>query len=491
MEINQILLKPILEIKYLQAENVERYRVIIRHFFLEYENLNYMLYKEDIYRMMLDNGYFDDYTMDKCQSDLESLVTWGNLIASQDSTKVTSIEEFKNKKYRYQLGEYTVEIERMILKLETLEVEGASLEPQLLDRLYNEIRKFPAILNETNENISSWWRSLNNDFIRLNHEYQDYIRTLNGHKAEEMMKSEEFLVFKDHLIGYLRTFVKGLQTQGTLIASYLEKVQQKDIDSLMEHIVTYELSIPRIERQVQQADIHHATSRRWQSFYRWFLGNNNELERLQVMTNEIIRKITGYAQQIGEMRHRSSNRKEEYRHIAAIFNQCDSLNEAHKLSAYVFGVAQVFHLVDMKERTTDSIDSRVYDEEPTLFVLESRARVAKKQEPRKPAIDYEAEKRFERIRIEEEKERNKKIVMSHIQDHKIDFSTLPKIDAYTRKLLLSWVSKAMQQVSRSGKTEFGWEYRLEIDEKEKVVVHCEDGEFWMSNIRIIFKGENL
>ena len=52
---------------------------------------------------------------------------------------------------------------------------------------------------------------MNNDFIRLNQNYQDYIRDLNSVKAEEMMRTKEFLVFKDKLVEYLRNFVKGLQ----------------------------------------------------------------------------------------------------------------------------------------------------------------------------------------------------------------------------------------------------------------------------------------
>ena len=52
---------------------------------------------------------------------------------------------------------------------------------------------------------------MNNDFIRLNQNYQDYIRDLNSVRAEEMMHTKEFLVFKDRLIEYLRSFIKGLQ----------------------------------------------------------------------------------------------------------------------------------------------------------------------------------------------------------------------------------------------------------------------------------------
>ena len=45
--------------------------------------------------------------------------------------------------------------------------------------------------NEEPEKIYSWWNDLGSDFIRLNQNYQDYMRELNSVKAEQMMKTQE------------------------------------------------------------------------------------------------------------------------------------------------------------------------------------------------------------------------------------------------------------------------------------------------------------
>lgn len=37
------------------------------------------------------------------------------------------------------------------------------------------------------------------------------MRELNSVRAEELMRTQEFLVFKDRLIDYLRSFVRSLQ----------------------------------------------------------------------------------------------------------------------------------------------------------------------------------------------------------------------------------------------------------------------------------------
>ena len=96
------------------------------------------------------------------------LVEWKNLNTIQDTRKVSSIEEFKNKKFRYQMSEYSVEIERLVLRLENLFIEGASLEPTLLERIRINISRFPQMADEDLNKVYTWWNDLNNDFVRLN-----------------------------------------------------------------------------------------------------------------------------------------------------------------------------------------------------------------------------------------------------------------------------------------------------------------------------------
>ncbi len=84
-----------------------------------------------------------------------------------------------------------MEIERLVLRLENLFIEGASLEPTLLERIRINISRFSQMADEDLNKVYTWWNDLNNDFVRLNQNYQDYIRDLNSVKAEEMMHTKE------------------------------------------------------------------------------------------------------------------------------------------------------------------------------------------------------------------------------------------------------------------------------------------------------------
>ena len=92
---------------------------------------------------MKEDLYFAEYRPEQCLQDLTTLTEWKNLNTIQDTRKVASIEEFKNRKYRYQMSEYSVEIERLVVRLENLFIEGALLEPTLLERIRLSIQRFP------------------------------------------------------------------------------------------------------------------------------------------------------------------------------------------------------------------------------------------------------------------------------------------------------------------------------------------------------------
>lgn len=491
MKIHEKLVKQVKEARYLTVENTDRYRSMIRLFYLNYEKLKYWMYQEEVYEELTEDAYFSGYTMEECGQDLAALVTWGNLVTIQDTRRVTSIEEFKNKKFRYQLTETAVEVERMVIRLENLLIEGSSLEPTLLERLRMSLAKLEEIQDESTERIYGWWNDLNNDFIRLNQNYQDYMRELNSVKAEEMMKTKEFLIFKDRLIEYLRSFVKSLQVNVTAIEQYLRKAQQETVRGMLEQVTAYEMSIPRMDVTLDEAQIYEKMRGRWESIESWFVGTNGvESESAKVFdtTNEIIRKITRYATRISEQSNSGANRREEYQKLSAMFAQCKDINEAHKLSAYVFGIEKPLHLKGEFHRATESMNSGIYDEEPAVVEIVPRIRNYKEKAKRIGIIDRSKEKEEMRRKTVARLEKERKLLKSYIKDGRLEFEALPEIEPYVRDVFLMWLSKGLENKSHRAKTEDGLVYYIEQSEVGRsCTVNCTDGKFRMPAYTIVFE----
>lgn len=493
MYVTDKIIRPLTEVKYLNADNVERYRSIMRIFYENYEKLRYWMYQEDVYQEMKKEPYFSDYRMEQCQQDLNALAEWKNLVTIQDTRKVSSLEEFKNKKYRYQMSEYSVEIERLVIRLENLLIEGASLEPTLLERIRRQIERFPDMISANSEETLVWWNDLNNDFIRLNQNYQDYIRDLNSVKAEEMMRTKEFLLFKDKLVEYLRSFIKGLQRNVGIIEENLRLLDRDTVTCVLEKIIQYEMSIPRMDVEISRELIEEKTKGRYKSIYNWFAGENgqeNEVGKLFDATNDIIRRITRYATQLSEKNAVGGNRREEYRKVAEIFLQCENLEEARKMSAMVFGVERPYHLKSSRVRETESMNKGVYEEAAEEILLKPRTRTYREKINRSFIADVSEEKKRTKELMTQQMKQDRKKIAELETEGRIDFDKLPVLEPRVREILLKWLSDAMESIDYSARTDDGRQYILEIKNRDEAcVVHCTDGNFTMPKMSIVFQKE--
>ena len=316
------------------------------------------------------------------------------------------------------------------------------------------------------------------------------MRDLNSVKAEEMMHTREFLVFKDRLVEYLRSFIKGLQQNVGVIEETLQGLDPQVCDLVFEKVISYELSIPRIDVEMTRELIEPKVRGRFQSIYNWFVSDGfdeNEASRLFDETNEIIRKITRYAARITERNASGANRREEYRKVAQLFLNCKDVNDANRMSAMVFGMERPLHLKGDLVRATDSMNQGVYEEEPLCMTIKPRVRTYKEKTNRSAIRESAAQKKKARQEmIQKQKEDAKKIRLLE-KNGCIDFAELPVIEARVREILLKWLSDAMENPSFQARTEDGRHFKLNKSlVGEKCVVHCEDGNFTMPHMVIEF-----
>ena len=61
MLVTESLLRKIPEMRYLNADNADRYRCIMRAFYEQYEKLRYKLYEEDVFALLTEYPYFAGY----------------------------------------------------------------------------------------------------------------------------------------------------------------------------------------------------------------------------------------------------------------------------------------------------------------------------------------------------------------------------------------------------------------------------------------------
>ena len=302
--------------------------------------------------------------------------------------------------------------------------------------------------------------------------------------------TDAYRIDQDKLVEYLRNFIRGLQRNVGIIEEILRNIEPELLERVLEKVIQYEMSIPRMDVEVSRELIEEKTKGRYQSIYNWFVAENgqeNEAGKLFDATNEIIRRITRYASQISEKNALGANRREEYRKVAEMFLRCEDTSEAHKMSAMIFGLEKTFHLKGDETRETDSMNKGVYEEPAQEFILKPRVRNYREKSGRSSIRDNREEKQEARKQmLEQLREDRKKIEMLE-QGGRIDFAALPVIEPRVREIVLKWLSDALEDRDYASRTDDGRRYVLDMEKAdERCVVYCEDGNFTMPKITIVF-----
>ena len=295
------------EASYLSVPNASIYRKIMRLFYREYEKMRFQLYREDIYALVKEEEEFSDYTMAQLEQDLDALVKWKNLTPIQDPGRVYTIADYKNRQYRYTMSEYAVEIERMTVRLENLFLESGNLSTNFFVRLERSLEEAEGMEQAPLKEVNEWWNLLQEDFKRLNQNYQDYLRDFYSGRADRLMKSVEFVLHKDKFIKYLNEFVQELQKHSRRIAQLLEKHMERMEGEILERVVQSELDIPHAVSEYRgnaEPSIRENVTGKWESLKNWFLDTpEHECEAKKVLqiTNDVIRSIIQNAALIVQM----------------------------------------------------------------------------------------------------------------------------------------------------------------------------------------------
>lgn len=341
--------------------------------------------------------------------------------------------------------------------------------------------------------VNEWWQTLQEDFKRLNQNYQDYLRDFYSGKTEKLMKSVEFMVHKDKFIKYLNEFVQELQRHSKRMEQLLEKNTECMENTVLERVVASELDIPHALLEIHgnaEPSIRENVYGKWYSLKNWFVdGRGQECEAKKVLkiTSDIIRNIIQNAALIVQVQNWGISRKDDYKKFLELFLKCEDLEEAHKLSAHVFGVQQIEHYKTNIPRDEDGINNSVYQEEPAMFLLKPHTRGYRVRKDRTGFADKSLEKMAQRESYLRQAQKQKEVVLRYIREQKIRFAEIDEVVSEdTRAIFLQWIAQANMSSEKTGRTEYGQEYQLKRKDGS-CVLKCEDGDLKMPDYTLEFK----
>lgn len=485
----EVLQKAINETKYLSQENTYRYRPIMRYFYHKYEQAENWLFKEDIYDYL--KNKIDNYTMEDLERDLEFLVNNLSLTTVQDVNNINSLADFKFKKYRYQLTDYAIAIERMTIELEEMEVKVASLSPKRFEVLRDLLRKIILLDTLSNDELLDTWERLINEFNDINRNYQDFLKKFQETKTEELLQSTVFLEYKNKMIQYLQDFIKGYLSQAEVISNILKDIDNDFEIKLIKKLEIAEKTIPKIDNYFNYSKFNEINLGKWRSIYKWFVSTKNRCEgdRLLEITSNLISKLSKYANSLIELHGNMIKRKEEYKYICKLFDSTKSLEEARELSNAVFGIYRVKHFKGTSNKNTDSLINS-YDVEPTIISILPNDKKIKQEKRHSVIIDRTKEKRDILKLYEEEEKRKRANVKKLVQSKIIEFRDEVNLTKEERNYLLNLISRIETHENYLKEPLFGLKYKVNFyNDNTQCKIISEDGIFTLPSLNIIFEGD--
>ena len=181
------------------------------------------------------------------------------------------------------------------------------------------------------------------------------------------------------------------------------------------------------------------------------------------------------------------SRKDDYQKFLQLFLKCENLEDAHRLSAHVFGVQKIQHFKTNCSREEDRINSSVYEEPPAEFQIKPHSRTYREKKDRQGFYDKSLEKMAQREAYLRSVKKQEETVMRYVKNKRITFSEIEgPVPEMTKNIFLQWIAMANMSSQKSGQTEFGQEYQL-LQEEGTCVLKCEDGNLTMPAYILEFK----
>jgi uncharacterized protein (TIGR02677 family) len=341
---------------HLNAPLHELYRRVMGVFRVSKQRFVVHLRPEDVAESLGGNGAAPA-AQDDVQEALTRLAEWGNLRATPDTSRVTTVEDFYRTRYLYQLSREGEAAERALEVYEQEIARRGELQAVALEDIRLRLRALaglpadpdPAVVHSLLLELSGRLDSLAANATAFMSGLQ---RTIDLQDIDE----DAFLGYKDRLLAYLERFVSDLVIKSSDIASLLRSIAPERAVSLLFMAAQREAGdvVPAEAGDEWDAaagtDPVEAKLRDWQSrwsgIWSWFCGDRAHPSQSSLLRQRARKAIPDLLATIGVLQERRagrSDRSADFRTLARWFAQAPSEDDAHRLWRAAFGLSPSRH----------------------------------------------------------------------------------------------------------------------------------------------------
>jgi uncharacterized protein (TIGR02677 family) len=300
---------------------------------------------------------------------LGQLVTWGNLRADPDTSRVTTVEEFHRARFLYQLTHRGEAAERALTVYDEQLGRRGALQAVALADIATQLRALRELAVQDQPDagrVGLLLRDLVARFTDLADNAQAFMgslqRTIDLYDAD----MDAFRAYKDHLVAYLERFIKDLVTVGGEISGLLDELEDVEVARLLGIAARRDAEDAAPgggdretggddPRELAYLAGRAAWEERWRGLRQWFVsepGHPSQAKLLRSRARQAIPDLLAVVATLNERRSGRSDRSADFRALALWFAEAPDDAALHRLWRSAFGVYGSRHLVLDSETLT-------------------------------------------------------------------------------------------------------------------------------------------
>lgn len=324
---------------------------------------------------------------------LEQLRDWGNLTWTQDTVRVSRLEDFRRRRALWQLTAAGQASHDAVLAVLGASDQGGSLQRTLFRDIRDNLALLADAIDRSDaEQVYLRLRDLDGSLRELAANARDFHAAVAQLRREHDADPARFLVYKDLLIDYLEQFLDHLMTQRGLVARGVEAVNQRGVERLGELAAAGDDSAGLFDTD----DRAERWCNRWTGLADWFVSVGDRpsgADDLTAATTTAIRELLALLRRVTESARRPITRASELLVLARWFRRIDDRAAAELFDA-AFGLGRPLHLSDGEADDETVAASDSWWDAPPVNVPVTLREHGRRPSPGRPAqaTDYSVTK---------------------------------------------------------------------------------------------------
>ena len=502
MKLEQRLLSPFTKAKYLSEANFRRYTSIIHYLYQQHEYYyGPPALPGDIYNHIIENDslhLFEDYTEKQLDEDLKQLEEWGNVVSHADNARVTKIQDYNRSRLRYQCANETIEIERMLEKLDGQihRIKG-SLDSKMISSLAALVLQFqkmdfiaPFSKDERTE-FNELWSDIMERFKTLREEASDYLGIIQSKNIEEAMQNRDISAFRVKFTSYLTDFIIALQNNTLIIEYALKEIRGKGlVEQAIQELITYQKDKPSLDEEMVDEEMAEIYRMQWEGIQKWFVEDEfgeRYVDYLLKQTNETISKFMKFLEQLTEREQQMKSRKHEFLHLAKLFEKEENFNHCLNMFGAITNIENPPHFFSERNQEIYA-DESIMKQGSEVKPLNNAKTVGIRKKKQMALIEPSEEDKQLLEELRQRKAYEEAQLDAFTQRGSVVLGEVEEVERFILYAILDWISQANATHTKSGKTDNGVTYQIAKNSDQKVTLHTTEGMLTMDDYVIYFGG---